>query len=506
MLNFLSLGATTQFGQVQRLSVTAEQNDFGNLIYSSPVVADTDAVVSEGIVVDSDPYMRGVETFAEGGLACHTETDRNETFTWSLCPNVSGCHVSLGLYMKSTRLTEALFVHDFYVSPHLRDLSCSSTYSPCQSTVQQFDSGGLGIDFMRDGCMASVWFMAPYTTPDGLESYLGVYIKERPGLTPTMVNRFHIDTSTTLPIVSSDVDISRNFVYDDSIAYDPEDPPHLRPLWKVPLDSFFSVTANTTTKDEWYIGPYGVDDNLTISLAIYYRSASNEHYLVHIYSLDVLSIPALYTRFIDIYSDGGIAFSSGDSIWYFVSDTSDDVSSLGMYHRTSSGEPTMLHNFVVSDFPSTTVSDLPFRQGGVGTAVNTGTDVCTWFFAPITSDDGLTSVLGVYCMKTSATSPVLVHRYVIDLLDDPGVNIGGAPPPTDKSSVTLTEPYGNNADNPPHLRPIWSLPPGDALVLSSDPTFADSWYMAPTDVGVNGFGLFYKAASGSSYLVHVYSS
>jgi hypothetical protein len=38
-----SLGTTTQFGQVQRLSVKAEQNDFGNLIYSDPIVSDEDA-------------------------------------------------------------------------------------------------------------------------------------------------------------------------------------------------------------------------------------------------------------------------------------------------------------------------------------------------------------------------------------------------------------------------------------------------------------------------------
>jgi hypothetical protein len=70
MLNFLSLGTTTQFGQVQRLSVKAEQNDFGNLIYSDPIVSDEDHAVPEGIVVESDHYMRGIETFTEGGLAC----------------------------------------------------------------------------------------------------------------------------------------------------------------------------------------------------------------------------------------------------------------------------------------------------------------------------------------------------------------------------------------------------------------------------------------------------
>jgi hypothetical protein len=61
------------------------------------------------------------------------------------------------------------------------------------------------------------------------------------------------------------------------------------------------------------------------SLAIYYRSVLNVHYLVHIFSLDVLSIPVLYTRHLDIYTDGGIAFSAGDSVWYFASDTSDDL-------------------------------------------------------------------------------------------------------------------------------------------------------------------------------------
>jgi hypothetical protein len=69
-----------------------------------------------------------------------------------------------------------------------------------------------------------------------------------------------------------------------------------------------------------------VEDTLAVSLAIYYRSVLNVHYLVHIFSLDVLSIPVLYTRHLDIYTDGGIAFSAGDSVWYFASDTSDDLS------------------------------------------------------------------------------------------------------------------------------------------------------------------------------------
>jgi hypothetical protein len=131
----------------------------------------------------------------------------------------------------------------------------------------------------------------------------------------------------------------------------------------VPLNAFFAVTTSTGTDDEWYIGPYGVEDTLAVSLAIYYRSVLNVHYLVHIFSLDVLSIPVLYTRHLDIYTDGGIAFSAGDSVWYFASDTSDDLSSLGIYHRTSTGAPTMLHNFIASDFPSNAVSISPFRQG-----------------------------------------------------------------------------------------------------------------------------------------------
>jgi hypothetical protein len=48
-----------------------------------------------------------------------------------------------------------------------------------------------------------------------------------------------------------------------------------------------------------------VEDTLAVSLAIYYRSVLNVHYLVHIFSLDVLSIPVLYTRHLDIYTDGG---------------------------------------------------------------------------------------------------------------------------------------------------------------------------------------------------------
>jgi hypothetical protein len=103
-----------------------------------------------------------------------------------------------------------------------------------------------------------------------------------------------------------------------------------------------------------------VEDTLAVSLAIYYRSVLNVHYLVHIFSLDVLSIPVLYGH-LDIYTDGGIAFSAGDSVWYFAS-TSDDLSSLGIYHRTSTGAPTMLHNFIASDFPSNAVSISPFRQ------------------------------------------------------------------------------------------------------------------------------------------------
>jgi hypothetical protein len=94
MYDEFSLGTTTQFGQVQRLSVKAEQNDFGNLIYSDPIVSDEDAVVPEGIVVESDHYMRGIETFTEGGLACRVESERDEIFTWSLCPNLVGCQAS----------------------------------------------------------------------------------------------------------------------------------------------------------------------------------------------------------------------------------------------------------------------------------------------------------------------------------------------------------------------------------------------------------------------------
>jgi hypothetical protein len=73
---------------------------------------------------------------------------------------------------------------------------------------------------------------------------LGVYIKERAGITPTMVNKFYIDTSNQTAIIPSDADISRNFIYDDSIPYDPKDPPHLRPVWKVPLNAFFAVTTH----------------------------------------------------------------------------------------------------------------------------------------------------------------------------------------------------------------------------------------------------------------------
>jgi hypothetical protein len=88
--------------------------------------------------------------------------------------------------------------------------SCSSTYA-LSTSVQTFDRGGLGINFIRDGCTTSVWFMAPYT--DGRwYRVLGVYIKERAGITPTMVNKFYIDTSNQTAIIPSDADISRNFI------------------------------------------------------------------------------------------------------------------------------------------------------------------------------------------------------------------------------------------------------------------------------------------------------
>jgi hypothetical protein len=56
--------------------------------------------------------MRGIETFTEGGLACRV---KDEIFTWSLCPNLVGCQASL-LYPTSTRMSEAVFVHNFYVA------------------------------------------------------------------------------------------------------------------------------------------------------------------------------------------------------------------------------------------------------------------------------------------------------------------------------------------------------------------------------------------------------
>jgi hypothetical protein len=194
----------------------------------------------------------------------------------------------------------------------------------------------------------------------------------------------------------------------------------------------------------WYIGPY--EDARRLS-----------GHILQICIKCTLSCTYIFTRCI-IYTS--LVYQASRHIyrrWYRVfppatafgtsSDTSDDLSSLGIYHRTSTGAPTMLHNFIASDFPSNAVSISPFRQGGVGTAISTGTDVCTWFFAPLTDYDGFTSVLGLYCMKTTtAPAPVLVHMNRSICTSRCGYRSRSST--HDKSTVTLSEPFGNNSNNP----------------------------------------------------------
>jgi hypothetical protein len=64
----------------------------------------------------------------------------------------------IGLYLTAHTDVEAVFVHNFYVQLKLWNIIPVLLHTPCQTSVQTFDRGGLGINFIRDGC-TTVWFI-----------------------------------------------------------------------------------------------------------------------------------------------------------------------------------------------------------------------------------------------------------------------------------------------------------------------------------------------------------
>jgi hypothetical protein len=149
-----------------------------------------------------------------------------------------------------------------------------------------------------------------------------------------------------------------------------------------------------------------------------------------------------------------------------------------------------------------------FIDGGIG--VN-GDDksggTATWFLAPYTSPDKSESMLGLY-YKGSGVTPVLVHRFVVDIpkLD----TIGVTPPQTVNGGVFKYDgnqgPY--NADgyeNPPHLKPVWTLTDGGLGISSSSQPDDTQWFLAPywNEGGDrSSLGVYYRAANSTYHLVH----
>jgi hypothetical protein len=149
-----------------------------------------------------------------------------------------------------------------------------------------------------------------------------------------------------------------------------------------------------------------------------------------------------------------------------------------------------------------------FKDGGVGIV---GDDraggTATWFLAPYTTPDSSSSSLGLY-YKGSGVAPVLVHNFVVNI---PGLDgVGITPPLTPGEGAGVFRYDGNQgafdpsgAENPPHLKPVWTLTDGGLGI--STPDSPSQWFLAPYWDAAgdrSSLGVYYRAADGTCHLVH----
>jgi hypothetical protein len=171
--------------------------------------------------------------------------------------------------------------------------------------------------------------------------------------------------------------------------------------------------------------------------------------------------------------------------------------------------------FITSPQPIPYLSSIKtFAGGGLGiNSLDPDGDNLLWFLSPYTSPTNDTSSLGLYC-KAANSLPVLVHNFVVDLATLPG--LGQAPPVLASGFGTFQfETNGGIYDtdgfeNPPHLKPVWTLSDGALGIATHDQSVNGTaeWFLAPYSETIapstvrTSLGIYYKTSASVCHLVH----